>query len=160
MAAIKKFHVSSCTGDNCECLWALDYRPLGMHGARRRVRFRTRKQTERFLSETSQRAARSEYVEPAKIPTFEEIPEDWLQGKIDRRPSHVSDLRTRLDKHILPRFGTHKLDRISVAMVERFRNDLRDHGYAHRTINAILRITRCRLSTRNQARPVHEKSAR
>jgi hypothetical protein len=40
------------------------------------VRFRTRKQAERFLSETSQRAARGEYVEPAKMPAFEEIAED------------------------------------------------------------------------------------
>src|ERR1019366_4631213 len=45
-----------------------------------------------------------------------------------------------LDKHILPIFGKHKLDRIAVATVERFRNDLRDRGYAYRTINTILRI--------------------
>jgi integrase len=140
LAAINKFHVSSCTGGNCECLWALDYRPQGMHGARRRVRFRTRKQAERFLSETSQRVARGEYVEPAKIPTFVEVAEDWLQSKTDRRPSHVFDLRTRLDKHILPIFGPQRLDRISVATVDRFRNNLRDRKYAYRTINTILRI--------------------
>jgi integrase len=140
LAAIKKFHVSSCTGGNCECLWALDYRPLGMTGARRRVRFKTRKQAERFLTETAHKAAQGEYVEPAKIPTFAEVAEDWFQSKTDRRPSHVSDLRARLDKHILPIFGKHKLDRISVASVEKFRNDLRDRGYAYRTINTILRI--------------------
>ena len=92
------------------------------------------------MTETTQKAARGEYVEPAKIPTFAEIAEDWFQSKTDRRPSHVSDLRTRLDKHILPIFGTHKLDRITVASIEKFRNDLRDRGYAQRTINAILRI--------------------
>ena len=42
MAKIEKFHVSSCSGDSCECLWELDYRPLGLCGPRRRVRFRTR----------------------------------------------------------------------------------------------------------------------
>jgi len=140
MASIEKFHVASCSGKNCECLWELDYRPLGMHGSRRRVRFKTRKDAERFLSETTQKAARGEYVEPAKIPTFSEIAEDWFQSKTDRRPSHVSDLRTRLDKHILPIFGEHKLDRITVASIEKLRNDLRDRGYARRTINAILRI--------------------
>ncbi|MGA2408799.1 MAG: phage integrase SAM-like domain-containing protein [Candidatus Binataceae bacterium] len=111
-----------------------------MHGARRRVRFRTRKQAERFLSETSQRAARGEYAEPAKVPVFAEVAEDWFEGKAGRPPSHVADLRARLDKHILPLFGRHKLDRITVAMVEKFRNSLRDTGYAHRIINAILRI--------------------
>jgi integrase len=140
LAATNKFHVTSCSGGNCECLWALDYRPLGMTGARRRVRFKTRKQAERFLTETAHRAAQGEYVEPAKIPTFAEVAEDWFQSKIDRRPSHVFDLRTRLDKHILPIFGAHKFDHIAVATVERFRNNLRDQGYPYRTINTILRI--------------------
>jgi integrase-like protein len=111
-----------------------------MTGARHRVRFKTRKQAERFLTETAHRAAQGEYVEPAKVPTFAEVAEDWYRSKTNRRPSHVFDLRTRLDKHILPIFGTHKLDRISVAAVERFRNNLRDRKYAYRTINTILRI--------------------
>jgi hypothetical protein len=140
LATIKKFHVSRCSGGNCECLWELDYRPLGMNGKRRRLRFKTRKEAERFLAETAHRAAQGEYIEPAKIPSFEEVAEDWLRGKTDRRPSHFFDLQTRLAKHILPIFGAHKLDRISVASVERFRNDLRDRGYAFRTINTILRI--------------------
>ena len=59
---------------------------------------------------------------------------------VPARPSHVSDLRTRLDKHILPIFGSHKVDRISVGAIEKFRNDLRDRKYARRTINCILRI--------------------
>ena len=140
MASIEKFHVASCTGSNCECLWELDYRPLGMGGARRRVRFKTKKQAELFLAQTTDKAARGEYVEPTKIPKFSEISEDWFQGKIDRRPSHVSDLRTRLDKHLVPIFGSQRLDRITVASIEKLRNDLRDRGYARRTINTILRI--------------------
>src|SRR5208282_2300538 len=140
MASIEKLHVTSCSGNTCECLWELDYRPMGMNGPRRRVRFKTRKQAELFLAQTTEKAARGEYVEPAKIPKFGEIAEDWFQSKTDRRPSHVSDLRTRLDKHILPAFGSHKLDRISVASIEKFRNGLRDQKYAHRTINCILRI--------------------
>src|SRR5208337_1697543 len=140
MARIRKFHLPGCSSGDCECLWELDYRPLGMYGPRRRVRFPTRKAAERFQAETALQAARGEYVEPAKVPMFAEVAEDWFQSKTDRRPSHVSDLRTRLDKHILPVFATHKVDRISVAAVERFRNDLRDRSYAHRTINNILRI--------------------
>ena len=54
--------------------------------------------------------------------------------------SHVSDLHTRLDKHILPVLGSYKLDRISVASIEKLRNELRDRKYARRTINCILRI--------------------
>jgi hypothetical protein len=94
-----------------------------------------------------QKASRGEYVEPAKIPTFAELAEDWYQSKTDRRPSHVSDLRTRLDKHILPIFGTYKLDRITVAAVEKFRNDLRDRGYARRCYLSAIRNRPAELKT-------------
>src|ERR1700681_3519342 len=140
MASIETFHVSSCSGDNCGCLWELDYRPLGLRGSRRRVRFRTRWQAERFLAETTQRAVRGEYIEPAKVPTFAEVAQDWFRSKSDRRPSHVSDLRTRLDKHLIPLFGTRRLDAIRIADVEKLRDALRDGGYAPTTINQILRI--------------------
>jgi integrase len=138
MASIEKFHVSSCSGSNCECLWQLDYRPLGLRGPRRRVRFRTRKQADRFLTETAHRAARGEYV--AKVPTFAVAAERWYASKTDRRPSHVADLRSRLDKHLLPRFGSEQLDRITIAAIEKLRDDLRADGYAHRTINTVIRI--------------------
>jgi integrase len=140
MASIEKFHVSSCSGGNCECLWQLDYRPLGLRGPRRRVRFRTRKQAERFLAETTQRAVRGEYFEPAKVPTFAVAAERWFASKTDRRPSHVADLRSRLDKHLMPRLGAERLDRITVAAIEKLRDDLRAGGYASRTINTIVRI--------------------
>jgi hypothetical protein len=104
------------------------------------VRFKTRKQAERFQTETAHRAARGEYVEPAKVPTFAVAAERWFASKTDRRPSHVADLRSRLDKHLLPRFGAERLDRITVAAIEKLRDDLRAGGYAPRTINAVVRI--------------------
>jgi len=140
MASIRKFHLASCTGKDCSCLWVLDYRPLGTLGPRRRVRFKTRKEAERFQIDTVHRASRGEYVEPAKVPIFSEVAEEWFRTKSGRRPSHICDLRTRLDKHILPIFGKEKLDRITVSSIEKLRDDLRDRKYAHRTINRILRI--------------------
>ena len=87
-----------------------------------------------------QKASRGDYVEPAKVPTFADVAEDWFRSKSDRRPSHTFDLRTRLDKQILPVIGKQKLDRISVEAVEKLRDKLRDEKYAHRTINRILWI--------------------
>src|SRR5262249_19540664 len=43
-------------------------------------------------------------------------------------------------KHILPRFGALRLDRITVGAVEKLRDDLRADRYAPRTINTIIRI--------------------
>ena len=73
MARIAKFHLASCQGGDCECLWELDYRPQGLYGPRRRVRFQTKKAAERFLAQTALQAARGEYVEPAAVPTFAEV---------------------------------------------------------------------------------------
>jgi integrase len=140
MASISKFHLPGCSGGACECQWCLDYRPLGVGGPRQRLRFKTRKEAERFLTDTAHKASRGEFVDPAKIPKFAEVAEDWLRSKLDRRPSHVSDLRTRLDKHLMPRFGTRRLNTITVAELEDLRDDLRDRGYAPMTINQVLRI--------------------
>jgi integrase len=102
--------------------------------------FPTKKAAEKHLAETSTKVSRGEYLEPAKIPTFADAAEAWFASKTDRRPSHVADLRSRLDRHILPRFGSERLDRITVGAIEKLRNDLRAAGYAPRTINTIIRI--------------------
>jgi integrase len=73
------------------------------------------------------------------VPTFGDIAEEWFKSKLDRRPFHVFDLRTRLDKQILPAFEKEKLDRITVAAVEKFRDKLRDEKHAQRTIQILLR---------------------
>lgn len=140
MASIKRHHDSGCQGSDCDCPWRLDYRPQGMRGPRRRLEFKTKKQAERHLSETQHKVTRGEYVDPAKMPTFAEAAERWFISKTDRRPSHVADLRSRLDKHILPRIGHERMDRINVASLEKLRADLRTDRYAPRTINTIMRI--------------------
>src|ERR1700688_89386 len=112
MASIKKFHLGSCRGNDYDCLGVLDYRPLGLRGARRRVRFKTRKQAERFLNETAHQAARREYIEPAKVAIFRKAAGIGFGARAIRRPSLVSDLRTRLEKHLIPLFGKKRLDAI------------------------------------------------
>jgi integrase len=140
MASIKRFHRKGCSGQNCDCTWRLDYRPLGTFGPRRRLFFDTKKSAEKHLAETSAKALRGEYIDCAKVPTFKAAADLWFGSKIDRRASHVADLRARLDKHILPRVGAIRLDRITVGSVEKMRDDLRANGYAPRTINTIIRI--------------------
>jgi integrase len=136
--AISKFHKAGCNGEGCECPWRLTYRPQGVRGPLKRLNFATKKQAEKHQADTMVKASRGEYVDPRKVPTFAEVAERWYESKTDRRPGHVSNLRQRLDKHILPVLGAERLDRITVAMVEKFRNDLRAAGYARRTIVTIV----------------------
>ena len=140
MASIKKRHRPDCSVGKCECSWRLDYRPLGVRGPRKRLFFDTKKQAERYLAETSHKVTRGEYIDPTKAPTFNEAAERWFISKSDRRPSHVSNLRSRLDKHILPRIGAKRLNQINVGTIEELRDGLRNDGYAARTIKSILRL--------------------
>lgn len=140
MASIKRHHQDGCKGQNCECQWRLDYRPMGTYGSRRRLFFPTKKAAEKHLAETSAKASRGEYLDHATVPTFRDAAEKWFRSKTDRRASHIADLRGRLDKHILPRVGALRLDRITVGSIEKMRDDLRADGYAPRTINSIIRI--------------------
>ncbi len=114
--------------------------PDGTYGSRRRLFFPTKKAAEKHLAETSAKASRGEHLDHAKIPTFKNAGEPWFKSKTDRRVSHIADLRGRLDKHILPRIGALRLDRITVGSIEKMRDDLRAGGYAPRTINTIIRI--------------------
>jgi hypothetical protein len=102
--------------------------------------FQTKKAAEKHLAETSAKASRGEYLDRARVPIFKDAAELWFRSKTDRRASHVADLRARLDKHILPRVGAIRLDRIMVGSIEKLRDDLRTDAYAPRTINTIIRI--------------------
>jgi integrase len=140
MAKVAKYHKRDCTGGSCACPYRLDFRPQGVRGPRKRLEFPTKKAAERFLVGNRHKVSRGEYIDPAKVPTFREVAEQWFAGKTDRRPSHVADLRSRLDKHILPRLGASRLDRIAVSDIEAIRNTLRTESYAPRTINSVIRI--------------------
>jgi integrase len=138
--SIKRYHAADCSSATCECPWRLDYRPEGISGSRKRIEFPTKKAAELHQSQTRVKASLGEYIAPAKVPTFKAAAELWYASKVDRRPAHVADLRSRLDKHILPRLGKLKLDRIGVGAIEEMRDALKAESYAPRTINAIIRI--------------------
>ena len=140
MASIKRHHLSDCPGGTCGCPYRLDYRPLGTRGQRKRLDFATKKAAEKHIAETVVKVDRGEYLELKKLPTFAQAAELWFDGKGDRRPSCVADIRTRLDKHILPVIGSFRLDKISIGTVEKMRDGLRKQDYAPRTINTIIRI--------------------
>ena len=55
---------------------------------------------------------------------------------MDRRPSYTEALRARLNIYLLPRFGPLRLDQVSVAPIEKMRDDMRELGRSTITINA------------------------
>jgi len=140
MASIKRFHQNGCRGDNCECAWRLDYRPLGTRGPRKRLYFPTKKAPEKHLAQTSVKVTRGEYLDRTQIPTFATMAREWVQSKTDRRPSYTETLHSRLEKYLLPRFGPLHLDQVSVSGIEKLRDDMRKLGRSPVTINGVIRM--------------------
>ena len=140
MASIKRFHLNRCNGENCECAWRLDYRPLGTRGPRKRLYFPTKKAAEKHLAQTSVKVTRGEYLDRTQIPTFATMAREWVQSKTDRRPSYTETLHSRLEKYLLPRFGPLHLDQVSVSGIEKLRDDMRKLGRSPVTINGVIRM--------------------
>jgi integrase len=59
--------------------------------------------------------------EPDGIPTFHEYAEQWwTRNEGHWRPAGRADYRWRLERHLLPYLGEHKLDEITFAVIENF----------------------------------------
>ncbi len=63
-----------------------------------------------------------------RVPTFHEYASGWLQSKVDGtlgdraiEPNTQADYRWRLSKHLLPFFGTHRLDEIDAPLCQAFK---------------------------------------
>jgi hypothetical protein len=63
----------------------------------------------------------SRHPEREVIPTFHEYAEEWwLRNERQLAPNTQLDYRRRLETHLLPFFGQHRLDEITFDEVERY----------------------------------------
>ena len=137
MAQIKRLHRPDCHRGSCSCWWRLDFRPQGMAGPRKRVEFPTKRAAEKHLAEVAHKVTRHEYRPPASVPTFREAAADWMTEKSDRHPATLSGWRTVL-AHLKP-LDALRMDTITVATIERLRDDLRKKLAPH-TVRTILGV--------------------
>lgn len=89
------------------------------------------------MAETSVKVTRGEYLDRAKIPARAE---ERVQSKTDRKPSYTETLHARLNKSLLPRFGSQQLDQVSVSGIENLRDEMRQLGRSSVTINGVIRM--------------------
>jgi integrase len=116
--------------------WVVDFRD--QHGKRRWETYETRMQADTALAKRIGQVKGGEYRNPADLPTFETVANDWLNGRKDRAPGTV-DLETRQVRlHFVPAFGARRIDTITPVAVEQFRNEKRDAGWVPSTINQVL----------------------
>lgn len=137
MAKIARFHKKDCPGSKCECPYRLDYRPQGMRGPRQRLEFRTKKEAEKFLTETAHKVSHGAYIEARKIPVFGAVADEWLRSKTKHHPATLQGYRSDV-RHLKP-LHHQRLDLIDVAAITKLRNDLQDKdGLGPKTTSAIL----------------------
>ena len=93
-----------------------------MSGPHKRINFPTRKEAERYRSETQVKVSRNEYIPPAAIPLFSKVAQEWLAEKDGRHPATKSEAANVL-RHLSP-LNQRRLDQINVAVIEKLRDDL------------------------------------
>lgn len=121
--SIQKFHRPNCEGGTCACPYRLDYRPLGLAGPHRRLNFPTKKEAERYRSETQVKAGRGEYIPPKAIPLFSAAAAQWFAGKQGRHPASLYFWRVVLEKH-LSALNPYRLDQLTPTIIEHLRDNL------------------------------------
>ncbi len=120
--------------------WVVDFRD--QTGKRRWETYETRKQADNALSKRIAEVKGGSYRTPTDLPLFATVAKDWLNGRRDRARSTFEFYERQLTDHILPAFGSKRIDLVTSGDVERFRNEKRDAGLMAGTVNSFLeRVT-------------------
>jgi integrase len=116
--------------------WVIDFRDD--NDIRRWGSYRTRKEADHALSKALEKVRKQTYRPAAETPVFKETGTQWLANKQDRRPSTVAQWEVHLHGHLIPTFGRRRLDQITPADVEHFRDERRAAGLGAATVNKLL----------------------
>jgi integrase len=116
--------------------WVVDFRD--QQGRRHWQSFTSREAADAALAKLVPAVHQGTYRAPAELPTLEAVARDWLATKAGHRVSTRAAWQIHLDKHIVPALGRHRIDRVSVADVDAFREARRAAGLSPQTVNKLL----------------------
>jgi integrase len=120
--------------------WTLDYRD--QHGRRHwETTDGNRKDAELLLAKRLQEVSRGEYQPEREQRTFADLAGAYTEShiRVNVRQSTAKDYEGLLRRHLLPYFGSLKLQSLTVELVERFRGDHADR-IGRRTTNKCLTL--------------------
>ncbi len=101
----------------------------------------TRSQCEDFIAKTRAEAKEGRLSLPKgrKTPlTFSKAAQLYLEGEREVGAKDLVSKEGHLRLHLVPYFGTMRMDRISKFTVEKFRNDMRGHEHSEGQVNRVL----------------------
>ncbi|MEN3313724.1 MAG: hypothetical protein V7645_3053 [Actinomycetota bacterium] len=125
--------------------WRVDV--VGWQGGERtRIRKAAKTKEEAIRIEGGLRAklVTGQTVAPTKVPTFADWAKEFLDvyATTNNKPSEVATKKTLLAHHLVPAFGSARLDRIGVADIEKYKAAKRALGRAPKTVNNHLAVLR------------------
>lgn len=121
--------------------YVVDFRD--QNGKRHWKSYRTAREAKDALAELHQQVRSGTYRDPASLPTFTTIADNWLRLKQDHPASTLGYWRSQVERHFKPVFGPLRIDHVTRATIEHFRNAKRDGSGGHAqlaraTINQLL----------------------
>jgi integrase len=152
-------HIRRHPVDNTK--WQVRY--IDPTGRERSRTFPRKVDAEKFLIHVEAQKQRSEWINPELSSTrFEEWSMGWLANRAHLKPKTFAGYESLLKVHILPRFGSSRLDRIDSLSIEEWIADLKDSGLsasrirqAHNVLSQILKTAvRARYLPANSAEGV------
>jgi len=125
--------------------WQVRY--IDPSGRERSKTYRRKVDAEKFLIHVEAQKQRAEWINPELSSTlFEGWAEGWLANRTHLKPKTFSGYESLLNVHILPRFGSSRLDRIDSLSIEEWVADLKASGLsasrirqAHNVLSQILK---------------------
>ena len=125
--------------------WQVRY--IDPNGRERSKTFPRKVDAEKYLIHVEAQKQRAEWINPELSSTlFGDWAEGWLTNRIHLKPKTFSGYESLLKVHILPRFGSSRLDRIDSLSIEEWVADLKASGLsasrirqAHNVLSQILK---------------------
>lgn len=127
----------------------IDIEHIGSEGVAQRIRRvapgTTRRDAEAFelqLRAELTAAAPKNEEEKRPLTLAEFAPEFLANARANNKPSTVTEKATALERHLIPAFGTMRLDEIGTRNIEMFKARKLEEGLAPKTVNNLLVILR------------------
>ncbi|HSP97461.1 MAG TPA: site-specific integrase [Candidatus Dormibacteraeota bacterium] len=118
--------------------WCVDFRD---QQRRRHFKFfETRKEADDHLSTIIREVKRGQFRAPDDLPTFAVVAARWLEEQRALAPTTYDGYAGQVNNHLVPFFGPVRVDRITPAMIEDFRNKKwqGEGAMARTTVNQLL----------------------
>jgi integrase len=116
--------------------WVVDFRD--QEGKRRWETYDTRREADDALAKRIRDVKGATYRAPRDLPTFGEVAAAWLAGRRDRAGATIVLYTRQVENHLLPAFGSLRIDHVTSEVIERFRNEKRDSGLKPGTVNVLM----------------------